>query len=235
MNAWPALQTMVADGWVIRFAGGITRRSNSVIPLSFTGGDPEKNIDFCESLYGNKKLKPAFKLTPACCPGNLDEILEGRNYIREAETSVQILDISGKSFNPERDVIFDNSVNEQWLLDFIKLSGLNLKSYDTYFRIIENIVLEKCLVSLLVKGKTAAVGFGVRQEGYIGIFDVIINKRFRGKGFGRVIVESLMRWGQSVGAGTAYLQVMDDNLPALNLYEKLGFKSGYKYWYRIKK
>jgi N-acetylglutamate synthase len=33
----------------------------------------------------------------------------------------------------------------------------------------------------------------------------------------------------------AYLQVMLDNPVALNLYDSLGFKEIYKYWYRVKK
>ena len=33
LSAWPPLQTMVLDGWVLRFAEGYTKRPNSVNPL----------------------------------------------------------------------------------------------------------------------------------------------------------------------------------------------------------
>ena len=32
MNAWPALQQMLFDGWIVRFAQGYTKRANSVHP-----------------------------------------------------------------------------------------------------------------------------------------------------------------------------------------------------------
>ena len=234
MNAWPGIQTFLLDGWVLRFANGVTRRANSVIPINCGSLDTVKKVEFCENIYRKNNLPVTFKMTKASCPENLEEILEEKKYKIEAETSVQLLDISGKNFDNLRQVIFDNKVNEQWLLDFMKLSGKNLDNYETYFRILNNIVSEKCLLSVLTKGKAIGLGLGVKQGKYMGIFDVIVNSKYRGKGYGRLIVESIMRWGKSVGAETAYLQVMTDNIAGLNLYSSLGFKEEYKYWYRIK-
>jgi ribosomal protein S18 acetylase RimI-like enzyme len=45
----------------------------------------------------------------------------------------------------------------------------------------------------------------------------------------------LVNWGKEYSAKCAYLQVVLENVPALNLYSKMGFKERYQYWYRIKR
>jgi ribosomal protein S18 acetylase RimI-like enzyme len=38
-----------------------------------------------------------------------------------------------------------------------------------------------------------------------------------------------------MGADKAYLQVMQSNVAAMQLYEGLGFRAAYSYWYRVKR
>jgi hypothetical protein len=33
MNAWPSIQTVLLDGWILRMSNGYTKRANSVNPL----------------------------------------------------------------------------------------------------------------------------------------------------------------------------------------------------------
>src|SRR5690349_24012374 len=89
LNAWASLQTMLYDGWVIRFANGYTKRANSVNPLYPSNIDIEEKLRFCENLYREKNLPLVFKLTPLVYPHDLDERLAERGYQRDSRTSVQ--------------------------------------------------------------------------------------------------------------------------------------------------
>lgn len=44
----------------------------------------------------------------------------------------------------------------------------------------------------------------------------------------------ILRFASCNGAKFAYLQVVADNTPAVKLYQKLGYKNSYTYWYRAK-
>jgi ribosomal protein S18 acetylase RimI-like enzyme len=44
-------------------------------------------------------------------------------------------------------------------------------------------------------------------------------------------MSALAGWAAEQGATTAYLQVLGDNLPALALYERLGFLEHHRYRY----
>jgi RimJ/RimL family protein N-acetyltransferase len=49
------------------------------------------------------------------------------------------------------------------------------------------------------------------------------------------VMRALAEWGETQGAQRVYLQVMEDNLPALRLYSKLGFQFLYQYFYSTKR
>jgi ribosomal protein S18 acetylase RimI-like enzyme len=80
----------------------------------------------------------------------------------------------------------------------------------------------------------AACGLGVKQDRFLGIFDIVVNPRQRRQGCGKAVVEALLAWGKQEGARTAYLQVTAENEPARQLYAGLGFQEEYQYWYRVR-
>lgn len=48
MNAFPAIQTELYDGWILRYSNGYTFRGNSVNPIYDSNKDIEYKIDECE-------------------------------------------------------------------------------------------------------------------------------------------------------------------------------------------
>jgi len=79
-RARPALETIEIDGWVLRFAGGYTKRANSVNPQFSSTLPAEEKIARCESEYRARGLPTIFRLTPFSQPPELDEILERSGY-----------------------------------------------------------------------------------------------------------------------------------------------------------
>jgi hypothetical protein len=55
MHAWPALQQMPFDGWIVRFAPGYTKRANSVNPLFESHLDVLDKIAWLDSTHWQGK------------------------------------------------------------------------------------------------------------------------------------------------------------------------------------
>ena len=68
---------------------------------------------------------------------------------------------------------------------------------------------------------------------YIGLYAIHVREDFRHKGYARQICTALLKEGKKKGATKAYLQVVEGNTPARNLYESLGLHYLYTYWFRV--
>lgn len=234
LNAWPSLQTLLYDGWVIRFANEYTRRANSVSPLYASTLDPDKKICFCEGLYRDKNNPVVFKITPKVFPGNLDALLLANGYRKDALTSVQVMGLKSLNEQVSCEANLQETLSDEWLNDFCRLSATGKPQRETLRQILLNIVPRHCFVSFKSYDKVVACGLGVLQSGYIGLFDIVTDSAFRNRGYGRLVVKNILAWGRQNNAEKAYLQVMLNNVPALHLYSKIGFVEKYQYWYRIK-
>jgi len=234
LNAWPALQTIFLDGWVLRFANGYTRRANSVNPLYPSSQALPKKIKTCEGLYREKGLNSVFKLTPASLPSELDASLAEAGYRIDARTSVQLLDLEPQSPALDPEVELSNEISVDWHEAYSVMNGVATEHRATVRLLLELQIHPKRFAVMRREGKVVACGLGVKQSQYIGIFDILVNPELRRQGIGQRLVECLLAWGKKEGAQIAYLQVMLDNAPAWQLYSKLGFREEYQYWYRVK-
>lgn len=235
LNAWPALQTMVYDGWSIRFSNGYTKRANSVNPIGESLEDNvHHKISYCENRFYERGLRPAFKMTEAARPGDLDRILAGNGYMEIDRTSVQVLPLSATREPSVNAVRRDEELTDDWLNGFCALNMQQERHKRTMQQMLALIVPKTCFVSLCEKKTVVSCGLGVVDRGFVGIFDIVTHEDYRNRGFGEQLMLHLLQWGHANGAAHAYLQVMQNNMPALRLYAKLGFREVYQYWYRVK-
>ena len=238
MNAWPALQTLLYDGWILRFANRYTKRANSINPLYFSTGNIEEKIRAGEQFYRRENLDVVFKMTSSVYPDNLDEILVKRGYGLDSPTSVQSLELARVDKRSTGISTLIETPKAGWLDDFCRLSKIDNRHQSTLQQMLGCLIPQGGFISMPCRaghsGQVVACGMGVAQSGFIGLFDIVTDVNFRNQGYGQQLVLDLLAWGKEQGAQTAYLQVMLNNAPALRLYSKLGFKEIYQYWYRIK-
>jgi N-acetylglutamate synthase len=235
LNAWPPLQQLLYDGWVLSFSDGYTRRANSIHPLYPSSLPLANKIGVCEAIYAARGQETVFKLTSlGAQDAALDAALERRGYTKAATTSVQLANLSQLDSTLDASVMLALTLEDAWLNAFNRLSLTPERFHPTMERMLNNIAPPHAFASIAVDGHTIAQGLAVAERGCVGLFDIIVDAQFRNQGLGRRVITRLLQWSRGHSATQAYLAVTCDNTPALNLYAKLGFQQAYRYSYRCK-
>src|SRR5215475_10560663 len=102
LNAWPALQQMLFDGWLLRFTKGYTKRANSVNPLYRSSMHVEEKIALCERLYAEKEQPTIFRLPSFASPVHHDHLLARPRYRLIDRTRAPSLDLRGQAMQAEQ-------------------------------------------------------------------------------------------------------------------------------------
>jgi ribosomal protein S18 acetylase RimI-like enzyme len=233
LKAWPALEQIHYDGWLLRFSRGYTKRANSVNPLYPSTLQAEVKINTCERVYHARGLPAIFRLTPFASPPHLDRLLAERGYARLDPTQVLSLDLAARTLPAVRDGVLQEWQLDDWLDVFCRFRCVPVRDHESHRAILAAIAGVRNPAVFLVSGEPVACGLAVLEHGLVGLFDLITALEHRNRGYGRRLVTGLLAWGLSNGAQCAYLQVMLENAPARHLYDQLGFREAYRYWYRV--
>jgi N-acetylglutamate synthase len=231
LNAWPALQQSLVDGWVLRFSRGFTKRANSIVPLYCAQQSAIEKIRYCENLYSRERLKTIFRLTTIVEPESLDALLEQRGYQRIDPTCVLVRDLSAAHFATH--VQFRELTRGDWLEAYARAADMPTAGAQLHAMLLAGIRTDHVFGAIFVDGVAVACGLAVLERELVGLFDIVTHPSARRRGHARALVESLLGWGRRGGALHAYLQVVEANGPARALYQRLGFERLYEYWYRV--
>jgi GNAT superfamily N-acetyltransferase len=234
-SQWQSLQTILYDGWVIRFANGYTKRANSVTPLYPSSQPAERKIAECEKLFAERNLPAVFKLTSDGDCSALDALLEQRGYSIVEPSSVQMADLADiREPSPSSFVNIEPEASAEWLEAKCRLTDMDDNARRTLPLVVANSFSNKAFASLYDNHRIIACGLGMIERGCIGLYNIVTDKEHRNKGHGEQLLLHLLQWAKHSGAKRSYLQVVANNEPALRLYAKLGFRETYTYWYRVK-
>lgn len=238
LNAWPSHQMQVYDGWIIRYSYFYTHRTNSVEQIGPSSLPLPEKIEYCEQIYRRWNTPSIFKITPLSHP-LLEPLLIEQGYHIEHSTDVMILDLENEyNYIEETHTIpikVQHHIAPAWIESLFQLKGttnpIHRKIVPSMYAAIPKDVIA---ISIRKKGKRIATGLGILDRDYIGIYAIHVTEEYRHRGYAATVIHTLISEGIKSGATKAYLQVVSDNTPALNLYQKIGFKKLYTYWFRVK-
>jgi GNAT superfamily N-acetyltransferase len=230
LNAWPALQTALCDGWLLRFAGGHTKRANSANAL-FPGPAFTEVLRAADALYRANGLPPVFRLSPLAGP-EPEAMLSAAGFRRADDSLVMTAPIPPDA-QPDPGLSLSPVPSDAWSDGFAQLQRIRPERRVIHDRMLASIRHPAAFAVLMEEGRPAAYGIGVLERGMVGLFDIVTDPVRRRRGFATRLVTGLLSWGRAQGAESAYLQVLAGNEPALALYRRLGFREAYRYHYRI--
>lgn len=241
-NAWPAAEVETCGGWRLRSTQGVTRRANSVWPNHDDGALPlEVRLAQVEAFYAARHLPTIYQICDAMQPAQLDAVLAARGYIHEAPSCVQIASLAtllerlpSLRHYPTFEVEVSEEFDPQWFDLYCDCEAVSATAASVRRTILERITPLHGFVTLYADGAPAAVGMGVIEASWLGIFSMATLPAYRRQGAARAILRTLAVWAQLYDAQSAYLQVMEHNVPAQALYAAAGFVTAYRYHYRVK-
>ncbi len=243
LSAWPARESRELDGWQLRRHTVPSRRVNSVWPNAWGGAIPlAVKLEKVEAYYAAENQPARYQICPAALPQGLDDVLEARGYRVDAPTAVQVAQVENvleasqayaRVF--ENETRISEKLSMDWVAAYCEVQGAPESEAGHRRSALGLVERPSIYVQIDLDDKPVAVGRGVLDDQWLGIFSMATHERYRRRGLATAVIHALSGWGQGKGVKNLYLQVMDVNTGALALYSNLGFETLYHYHYRYLK
>lgn len=224
-DAWPAIERAEHDGWLLRAArtpdgAPVTRRANSGLPLTpLTDG----HLDAVTAFYRARGGRPLLQVSDP----DLADALAALGWHGVSPTLV----MTGAL--PDGDAaLVEPTPSESWLTAWWSVDGGTPAGLDVARQCLAGIGSPTGYAAVVREnGQVVAVGRGVVQQGWLGVFAMGVLPDHRRRGLGRQVLGALGAWGAALGASRAYLQVEVGNTAARSLYAHAGLEPAYDYRY----
>lgn len=236
-NAWPAAETASVDGWLCRYAASSSRRLNSVLPLQTEGQlGLDERIAAVEQFYSRRQTPARFQVSPAAAPYSLDDDLKTRGYDLVGTILVQTAAVKDVQTRCGRltsgRIVVADQCPDSWFDTYLRAEPGREKTAADRRAVLARIAPPTAYVTWEVVGEAAAIGLGVLEQGWLGVFCMATLPAYRRQGGATAILGALAEWGAGQGAEESYLQLFARNAAALAVYGRAGFTTLYPYHFR---
>ena len=207
--AWPGTEQHWQEGWLLRAGSGHTSRANSAVPLLFSSST--QSLPQITSWYAERRLPPWLALPERLLPIKAAGIKSTRVLVRDLAPDAA------------PDASIDDAPDAHWLTVYERDVPPAILT-----AVVDGTLAFAAAGAAVGRGAVTAAPDGTR---WLGVSCVRVAESSRRTGLARAICSALQAWGADQGATRAYVQVLDDNRPALALYESAGFRLHHRHRY----
>jgi GNAT superfamily N-acetyltransferase len=233
---WRAPDTARLGGWLLRAAGGFTRRANSCLPLSDPGVPVGAAVAEVEQWYADRGMTPSFQVIIPVAEA-VDAHLDSLGWAGPSEDVLvmtaplaPVADALRPGLGP---VTVSAEPDDAWLAAY-HYRGQSLPARARHVLVDADTV---GFAAIDEGNQRVAIARGAVTDApdgrrWVGITAVEVEPGLRRRGLGTHVVAGVAVWARAHGASDVYLQVSEDNTPALAAYQRLGFIEHHRYHYR---
>lgn len=228
-TAWPPGDHAVLGEWRLSAGDGFSRRRNSAVPAGPLPDDLNGRLDDVADWYISRGLDPLYRITPLCDP-MIDSALEERGFLPEDP----VLVMTRSLFEDERadEIVGSPTATDDWIATELDALGIALSLVDPWIAAVGSVPSPASFVVSTHGSEAVGAGFGVIVEDLLGVFEMAVRPDRRRRGHAKEMMAALHSFGYRGGAEQAYLQVVEDNAVAVDLYRSIGYEVSHRYWYR---
>jgi GNAT superfamily N-acetyltransferase len=230
LAAWPPHERQSLGEWTLRFAGGFTRRANSVLPAGDPGCSLDLAVERCEEVYAARGLPTSFQLREGHASEGLHGLLVARGYRPEHPALVLAGPLPDGVVDPR--VSHHDMPKAEWLETWLAVARRGDPSAAASSPgILERVSRPRTFALLRDERRVVATALGTLSPGWLGLSCLAVCEDARRRGLGRAMIGALAVWARAAGAAGLWLEVEDDNEAALALYGELALTpvGGYSY------
>lgn len=231
VNAWPAFEVELAEGWLLRFAEGYSKRANAATPVLPGAALDGPLVRHMLRSFAERGIPACFRLT-GVEDGRAEQVLADEGLV-SFDPSLGLAAPLDAALERHESVRFEPTAKPAWIAAAAAAQTADKQDKQVLGRIVRSIRQPAGFATLSLDGQDVAWGLAVAERGFVGLYDIVVAPDVRGLGLGRRLVSSMMAWGRDAGASRAYLQMRESNAVAHALYRSLGFETAYRYTHRI--
>jgi GNAT superfamily N-acetyltransferase len=239
--AWGYAETEQVDGWQLRAADGFTRRANSAWPLGPIARPLPDAVEAVRAWYAARGLPARVQ---AVAGSELDLDLAGLGHrvldgaaLRQTARIDDVLDILLNVAPTGVKESFSDAPTDEWLSlyrsgDLPPAARHVLGSGETvqYATLYDSGTGAPVAIGRVALAAAPRGGVPARWAALAAIETAPAARR---RGLAKLVIDMLLEWAAEQGATHSLLEVSPDNVPAVKLYESIGFTTHHAYHCRV--